>query len=74
MAIVIETYIHCDGGCGAVHGGDCTHLKGMAHRKHMIDDGWVYTTNKDYCPACRKKRKDGSFMRSPKRGTKHAKK
>jgi len=67
MAIVTETYLICDN-CGKYHGADdgakLRHIKGVQHRKIAVTDGWLYSYNKDLCPQCRPKRKDGQNIKT----------
>lgn len=55
MSLVIETHIICDK-CSAPYGMDKRHLKAPHQRRRSKVEGWVYSNNKDYCPACKKSR------------------
>lgn len=58
MSLVIETFIMCDV-CNKNFGVDNRYLNGTQQRESAKAHGWVYSGNKDYCPDCRAKRKDG---------------
>lgn len=66
MAIIIKSIISCDV-CGIVYGDrDMHNTPGTIQRKEMIAADWVFSNGKDYCPNCRKKRKDGKNFSTPK--------
>jgi len=68
MSLVIETFIICDV-CHVNFGVDMRHLNGYEQRGNAKINGWVYSGNKDYCPSCRAKRKDGNNHASINRKT-----
>lgn len=61
---VVEIILTCDC-CGAQFKGDG--VKASDVRKEAKEYDWLYSGNKDYCPFCRPKRKDGGFHRSKKK-------
>lgn len=66
MALVIETFIMCDV-CRENFGVDNRQLNGSQQRASARANGWLYSGNKDYCPECRAKRKDGQNHKSIER-------
>lgn len=53
MAIVVETFIICDGhGCGNNFGVDDRQRTGAQQRREMKFNGWKHINGKDYCPSC----------------------
>lgn len=70
MALLIETFITCDV-CSENFGVDTRNLTGYQQRAAAKDNGWLYSGNKDYCPDCRPKRKDGKNHASIERKTKN---
>lgn len=69
MSLVIETFIICDV-CHDNFGVDARHLNGGRQRASAKLNGWLYSGNKDYCPHCRAKRKDGQNHASINKKTK----
>lgn len=63
MAIITETFISCDN-CGVNFGVDDRTVTGMHQRQRARNNGWVYSYNKDLCPDCRPKRKDGHNIKT----------
>jgi hypothetical protein len=70
MSLVIETFIICDV-CCENFGIDMRHLNGSQQRASAKVNGWLYSGNKDYCPSCRAKRKDGQNHAGIDRKSKH---
>lgn len=60
MALIITAIIICDS-CATRFGENNPLLKGYEQRMLARIEGWNYTGNKDLCPKCRPKRKDGEF-------------
>jgi hypothetical protein len=63
MSLVIETFLICDT-CRTMFGFDSRHRTGTEHRIDAKEEGWRYSGNKDYCPRCVKKTKDGKIHKS----------
>lgn len=63
MSLVIETFIICDV-CGDSFGVDSRNNTGTKQRTTAKSNGWIYSGNKDYCPNCRAKNKDGKIRKS----------
>lgn len=53
MAIVVETFIICDGGCGENFGVDNRHLSKREQLASARANAWVRIKGKDYCPNCK---------------------
>jgi rubredoxin len=66
MTLIIHTTIRCDV-CGVVYGENTSLLIGGKQRNLASQDSWLYSGNKDYCPACRPKTKEGFNRKSIKR-------
>ena len=64
--IVTRVHIICDG-CGETYGVDLDYIPGTKLRKQYHSDGWIYSYNKDLCPGCRSKTKDGKFIKTRKK-------
>jgi len=62
--IIKETFLICDGGCGFNFGVDNRSRNSSEQRKAASLNGWIYSGNKDLCPNCRPKRKDGQNPKS----------
>lgn len=52
MALIIESFLSCDGGCNTNYGVDCRSYNGKQHRSSAKKAGWGYYGGKDYCPEC----------------------
>lgn len=63
MSSVIETFLLCDV-CGQNFGVDNRERNVMEQREAAKRNGWIYSGNKDYCPGCRAKNKDGRLHSS----------
>jgi len=53
MAIVIEIFLICDGGCGNNYGVDTRNYTSKQQREAAKRNGWVTVGRKDYCPECK---------------------
>lgn len=64
--LIKETFIQCDV-CHESFGIDNRQLNGSQQRQSADENGWIYSGNKDYCPNCRAKNKDGKIHSGFKR-------
>lgn len=63
MAAIKETFLMCDK-CNVTFGVDNRQYNSAQQRKSAKNNGWQYSGNKDYCPDCRAKNKDGNVHAS----------
>lgn len=60
MSVVKETFLQCNV-CYKTFGVDNRHRNAQQQRDAAKLEDWMYSGNKDYCPSCRAKNKDGKF-------------
>jgi len=60
MSVVKETFIICDV-CFKNFGVDNRSRNAQEQRDAAKEEDWMYSGNKDYCPDCRAKNKDGQY-------------
>ncbi len=61
MAVIFKIHIECDI-CGKKFGEDQNKMTATAQRGDARKIGWIYSGNKDRCPDCRPRTKDGQLM------------
>lgn len=69
MSAIKETFLLCDV-CSLVFGSDTKSRNAEQQRNAAKNNGWVYSGNKDYCPGCRAKNKNGMIHKGISRPTK----
>jgi len=67
--LIKETYLICDGGCGATFGTDDKSHGFAEQRLRARAAGWSRGDGKDWCPECRAKKNAAAHeQRCKKRG------
>lgn len=65
MALIIESFLICDGNCNTNYGVDSRSLTGKRHRSLAKQEGWTYIGGKDYCPDCSSVRRKSFNVQIP---------